>query len=342
MRARFIESWDGPLLDGQRPDPEPGPGEVLISVEACGVGTTVLNYIRGDSERDPAYLPRIPGHEFVGTVSALGSGVDEAMLGQRVMSYFYLACGHCPQCLAGVEPTCARTGGNVGVHRDGGYAEQAVLPAFNALPVPEGLDSVAATVVPDAVATPVHVAHRSGIGMGDRVAVIGAGGGVGVHMVQIARLAGGRVCGLDVTAEKLEFLENELGVLAVDASDLATCRLPAAWQSEADVVIDFIGSRATLDWALGNLASNGRLVLLTTFRDRTFEVSPRDLVLRQKSVLGSRYASRAELLTAARLLADGRLRPVIGGVRGPDDVDELHDALKAKTLLGRGALVWRS
>jgi propanol-preferring alcohol dehydrogenase len=341
MRARFIESWDGPLVDGQRPDPEPGPGQVLINVEACGVGTTVLNYIRGDAERDPAYLPRIPGHELVGTVSALGPGVDRAMLGQRVMSYFYLSCGNCARCLAGVEPTCSRLAGNVGVHCDGGYAEQVALPAFNALPVPDGLDSVSATVVPDAVATPVHVAHRAGIALGDRVAVIGAGGGVGVHMVQVARLSGGRVCGLDVTADKLAFLETELDVQAVDASDMATCRLPAAWDGEADVVIDFIGSRETLGWALRSLAPNGRLVLLTTFRDRTFEVAPRDLVFRQQSVIGSRYASRAELLTAARLLAEGRLRPVIGGVRGPDDVDELHDALKAGTLLGRGALVWR-
>ena len=128
MRARWIETWDGPLLDGERPDPEPGPNEVLVEVEACGVGLTVLNCIRGDLGDDPADLPRIPGHELVGTVSSVGAGADPELAGRRVLAYFYLCCGRCRRCRSGQESLCERLAGYVGVDRDGGYAERVALP----------------------------------------------------------------------------------------------------------------------------------------------------------------------------------------------------------------------
>jgi D-arabinose 1-dehydrogenase-like Zn-dependent alcohol dehydrogenase len=117
VRALWIESWDGPLCRGERPDPGPGRGEVLIDVEACGVGLTVLNCIRGDLGSDPGDLPRIPGHELVGRITEVGEGVNPARVGQRVTAYFYLACGSCKRCLAGTESLCEQLAGFVGVHR---------------------------------------------------------------------------------------------------------------------------------------------------------------------------------------------------------------------------------
>jgi len=100
VRARWIDRWGGELLAGERDDPLPGLGEVLVQTEACGIGLTVLNCIRGDLGDDPGDLPRVPGHELVGTVVARGDGVDDRLEGRRVMAYFYLACGHCRPCLA--------------------------------------------------------------------------------------------------------------------------------------------------------------------------------------------------------------------------------------------------
>jgi D-arabinose 1-dehydrogenase-like Zn-dependent alcohol dehydrogenase len=339
VRARFIERWDGPLASGERPDPSPGPGEVAVEVEACGVGLTVLNCIRGDLGT-PGGLPRIPGHELVGVVTETGPGVAPALEGARVAAYFYLFCGRCPRCLAGEEPMCERLDGFVGVHRDGGYAERAVLPERNAIPLSEGLDPVEATAIPDAIATPVHVARRAAIGPRDRVAVIAAAGGVGVHMVQVARLAGATVAGLEAGAAKLAFLERDLSVAAVDSADFEAVALPAGWSDRADVVVDLLGSAQSLAWSLRALAPGGRLVLLTTFPGRTADLSPREAVLRELTVLGSRYAGRAEVAHAAELVAAGRVRPVVGRRAGPDDVDALHDALRAGDLVGRGALVW--
>jgi D-arabinose 1-dehydrogenase-like Zn-dependent alcohol dehydrogenase len=339
VRARWIESWDGPLEAGERPDPEPGPGELLVRVEACGVGLTVLNCIRGDLGTDPDGLPRIPGHELVGSVVATGPGVGEERVGERVMAYFYLFCGGCRACLSARESICERLGGYVGVNLDGGYGELATLPARNAIPLPGELDPVAATAIPDAIATPVHVARRAGIERGDRVAVIAAGGGVGVHMLQVAAVHGAEVAALEATGEKLAFAE-ELGAVPIDSSDFARAALPASWRDGADVVVDLLGRPESLAWSLGALATGGRLVVLTTFRDVSADLSPRELVLRQASVLGSRYASRHELLEAARLVQEERVRPVVTKRAGYRQVDELHAALREGSLLGRGAIDW--
>jgi D-arabinose 1-dehydrogenase-like Zn-dependent alcohol dehydrogenase len=340
MRARWIEEWDGPLLDGERPQPRPGRGEVLVDVEACGVGLTVLNCIRGDLASDPELLPRIPGHELVGKIAAVGSGVEPELVGQRVMAYFYLSCGRCRACVAGRESLCADLGGWVGVQRDGGYAERVVLPALNAMRIGHDVDPVLATAIPDAIATPVHVVGRARIDVGDRVAVIAAGGGVGVHMVQVARAHGAQVVGLEAQAEKLAFLADELDADVADSSDFGAVRLPGRFAAGLDVVVDLLGTRASLEWSLGALATSGRLVVLTTFPGQSADVSPRDLVMREVSILGSRYASRAELEDAARLVSSGMVSPIVSRVAGPEGLDDLHDALRAGRLIGRGALSW--
>lgn len=340
MRALRIRAWGGRLEAEDVERPSPGAGEVLVRVEACGIGLTVVNCMRGQLGDDPAFLPRTPGHEMVGVVESAGAGVAEALIGQRVAAYFYLVCGSCPRCLAAEDSLCERFRGNVGVAVDGGYAEYAVLPALNAVPVPGGIGPVAATVIPDAVATPVHVARRAGLAPGARVAVLGAGGGVGIHMVQVARAYGADVAGLDVVASKLAFLADSLGVAAVDSSDFASVRLPRSWGGQADVVVDLYGRAPAQRWAVEHLARNGTLVALTTFPGEQFAVSSRELVQRQLSLLGSRYNSRYEVGLAASLVSSGRVRPVVSAVVGPDDVAATLDAVRAGTILGRAALAW--
>lgn len=335
-----LHRWGGEPVWEEFARPSPGPGEVLVQVEACGVGLTVLNALRGDLGDDPRSLPRVPGHELVGRVVQSGDAAGSALVGRRVLAYFYLSCGSCPECLAAQEPLCRQTAGNVGVTVDGGYVPYTVLPQRDVVPVPDGLDPVAATVVADAVATPLHVCGaRARVRPGDRVAVIGAGGGVGAHMVQMARLFGAAVAALDVDDRKLAALEA-YGATPVRSDDVAALD-PRFWpEGPPTVVIDLVGSSASLAWAAAAVATRGRVVVLTTFHDRELLVVPRAMVVRETTVMGSRYASRREVADAADLVANGRIRPVIGMQGGPETVPAMHAALRAGSLAGRGALVW--
>jgi propanol-preferring alcohol dehydrogenase len=339
VRALRITRWDGPLEPFEVDDPGPGPRELQVHVEACGIGLTVVNYSSGQYATEPLERPVVPGHELVGVVTAVGPGAGQEWLGERVTAHFYLFCGRCELCRAGSEPLCEHSAGQLGTVRDGGYAEICVIPERNAVVLPTGLDPVDATVVPDAVATPVHIGRLAAVSPGDRVAVIGAGGGVGVHMTQLARLRGANVVGLDVFEPKLSFLETELGVEAADSSDFGAVSLPPGFGGKIDVVVDFVGTEASGDWALRTLARNGRLVLVNTFPDRRLTVDPRRLVESQIRIIGSRYASRAELAGAAALVGTGRVRPIIGRRVDLAGVESVHADLRAGRLLGRGALV---
>lgn len=341
MRALRIHAWGGPLAAEEVPAPRPGPGELLVRVEACAIGLTVANCIRGDLGSDPAGLPRIPGHELVGRVVDAGDAAGAARVGERVMAYFYDVCGSCDLCLRGEESLCRRFAGFLGVHRDGGFAELALLPERMAIGLPEAIPAAAAAAIPDAIATPVHVAGRAAIVEGERVAVIAAGGGVGIHMVQVATARGARVAALDASPPKLAVLRRELGVAAVDSSDFSAVELPADWDGRADVVVDLLGTRASLEWGAGALDRNGRLVVLTTFPGVDFTADPRSLVLGQTSIVGSRYASRAELTEAAQLVESGAVRPYVTHVTEAEGVADALAAVVRGEVVGRGALLWK-
>ncbi len=340
MQAWRIHEWGGAPVFEEMERPEPQSGEVLVAVEACGIGLTVLNYMGGNMANDPGLLPRVPGHEYVGRVVGVGEGVDPGLEGTRVLAYFYLSCGTCYRCTGGNESRCRNLAGRIGVHRDGGYAPFATMPAFNAIPVADEIPAELATVIPDAIATPVHVAGRAGIAPGDRAVVIGAGGGVGIHMVQVAALYGARVVGLEATADKLADIES-LGVVARKVDDIKDIDPAHLVDGERpSVVVDFVGSKETLEWGVQALDTGGRMVVVTTFPGRTMDVNPRDLVRSETTIMGSRYASRAQVAHAASLVATGAIRPVVGRVAEAPVVPDVHESIRSGTLLGRGALVW--
>lgn len=336
-----LHVWGEEPIWQEMPRPYADDSEVLVQVEACGVGLTVLNALDGELSNEDGKLPIVPGHEFVGKVIETGSSVSQELMGRRIVAYFYLSCGVCPECMETRETLCRNFAGFVGVHRDGGYAPYVALPAFNAIPVSDELDPVAATVVPDAVATSVHICReRLNLTPYDRMLVIGAGGGVGIHLVQVARLYGAQVAGLEVTEEKLDTLEG-LGVMPVRSEPFSELELPRLWpDGNPTVVVDLVGLNESLNWSVQVLAAGGTLVSLTPFKGRELRVDPRLMVLRELSVVGSRYASRAEVSLAAELVLSGRVRPIIGERTGPDGVPSLHRHLRKGTLLGRGALEW--
>ncbi len=335
-----IHAWGSEPVWEEFERRQPGEDEALVRVDACSIGLTVLNMIRGDLADERATLPLVPGHEVVGTIVDVGSDRHRDRIGERVIDYIYLFCGTCTECVAGREDRCLRLAGYIGVQTDGGYARYTVLPVRNLIKLPDDLDPVSATVIPDAVSTSVHVCRsRAKVRPDDTVAVIGAGGGVGAHLVQVARIHGGTVIGLDVEDDKLAQVAD-LGARPVRSDDFATLDPRLGGRSRPTVVVDLVGSSASLGWAIGALGPGGRLVVLTTFRDVRAELDPRLLVMAESQVLGSRYATRHEVGLAIDLVASGRVRPIIGATTKPDGVLGVHELLRSRRLVGRGAIDW--
>lgn len=226
------------------------------------------------------------------------------------------------------------------MHTDGGYSPWVVLHHRNVVPVPDNLDPVHATVIPDAVATAVHVVDRTDVGESDRVTVIGAGGGVGIHLIQVAAHRGATVAGCDVTEEKAAEIER-LHAIPVRTDDIEDVDGRFFAGRSSTVVVDLVGSDESTRWAIGALEPGGVLVVLTTFPDRMSHFTPREVVLGELSIVGSRYASVAQVREAARLVAEGHVEPIVGRVVSPRQVLDLHDQIRSRGLIGRGALDWR-
>jgi D-arabinose 1-dehydrogenase-like Zn-dependent alcohol dehydrogenase len=340
VRALQIQEWGSKLREVTLSRRDLRVGEVRLRILACGVGRTVLNDMSGELTNEGiGSLPRVPGHEICGEVIEVGPNVTTVRVGQRGVVYFYITCGTCSFCRSGRESLCENLGGMVGVDIDGGYAEETVVPARNFVAISDELDPIGATTIPDAIATSLHICGpRARLGPGEVLAVVGAGGGVGVHLVQVGRLFGATVVGVDLSEEKLA-LAAEFGADVALPAWSTSEDITRVTGGDVDVIVDTVGSQRTLTWSLSVLGKGGRLVVLTTTRGRNVSETTARAVLDEISIIGSRYASYAEVDVAVRLVRHGRIRPVIGGHASLSDVEILHDRLRRQALLGRGVLV---
>ena len=339
MRACVLDEWGGSLAVETVPKPEPGSGEVRVDVRACGVTRTIENAIQGGLADDPSLTPRIPGHEFSGVVDAVGDGVREVTPGDRVLAYFYLTCGGCDACRRGEANRCTDFDGWYGVNREGAYAESAVIPAANVLPLPDGATFAAGAVAADGLATPLHVCDRTDVGDAETVLVIGAAGRSGIHLSQLAARRGATVLAADVDDDRLAHVDAHTGdaVVPIDArdDDFPDRLADAAPHAEGPtVVVDAVGDLSTLRDAWNALAMGGRVVSLTTHHDRSFAPPLREFVEKEASVLGSRYATRDEVVRAARLLADGRIDPIVTERVGLEEVPAVHERIRTGESAG--------
>jgi alcohol dehydrogenase, propanol-preferring len=342
MKAMVSKAANAPLVLETVPDPEPGPGEAVAKVLACGAGLTIHHARAG---RIPMQYPRILGHEITGEIVALGSGVDDLKVGDPVTAYFYLTCGRCHWCRINRETLCDNFGGYVGREIDGGYAEYIKLPARNFLKLPSGLDwrkhAAELGVICDAIATPVKVIRRARIASTDTVAVFGAGGGLGVHMLMVARWARARrVIAVDVMASKFETCLKAGADATVDASAgrVSEQLLELTAGKGIDVAIDFVSAAATLEAALGALGKAGRLVTLGG-HGQAFKAAPGAMLRNELEILGSRYATREEVLESLDLVARGDIWPLVTEKVPFAQAENIHQRLDKGLITGRAALL---
>jgi propanol-preferring alcohol dehydrogenase len=315
-------------------------------VRATGVGLTVV-IMTAVPGRVTAF-PRIPGHEVAGEVVDVGSEVATVRMGDRVTCHFYLTCKVCSFCRSGRETLCPAFRGYVGMASDGGYAEYMAIPAVNLCPIPPEVSDLEAAIGADAICTPLHACREEArVGPGDHVLVVGAGGGVGIHVVQMARLCGGRVLAADLTDPKLEMARAVGADDLIDTrrEDLAARALALTDGRGVDAVIDCVASRETLEAGFRALARAGRLVIVGSRppevfgAEPTFRVDPQQMLYRGLEIHGSRYVSLAEIAQTLELLRQRRIRAIVTREFRLEEAEEAHRLLRQNALVGRAALI---
>jgi L-iditol 2-dehydrogenase len=250
--------------------PKPGPGEILIRVEAAGICGTDRHLFKGE-------FPCVPGttlgHEFAGIV--VESGDSGIAPGTRVTCDPNTWCGTCDNCLRGRVNLCARNVAT-GIHRDGGFAEFCAFPAAKAIPLPAGLDPFHGAFC-EPLACTLHGMDIGAPRQGERVLVIG-GGVIGLLAVQVAHLAGAEVLLLTRSASK-QALSRTLG------SDLAAgteAEVRDLWPDGADLVVECAGVADTVALAPRLARTGGRVVVLGVLpRGETVGIEPFDLLFRE-------------------------------------------------------------
>ncbi len=299
----------GHVALAERPEREPGPGEVLLDVVATGICGTDLHI---EAAEYPSVPPVTMGHEVSAVVAAVGAGVADAWVGRRVASETYFStCGACAHCRDGRRNLCPLRR-SIGTHVDGGFAPRLLVPETNLHELPEGLDEHAASALEPLACVCNSLFERSALAAGDEVLVVGPGA-IGLLAAQAARAAGGRVHVRGTARDEARLdLARRLGF---ETSALGE-RGDAGYPGEvADVVIECSGSGPGMASALLAARRGGRVVQIG-LRGAPVEL-PFDLVCFHELVVTAGFASTtASWRRALRLVASGQveLDPLITAV----------------------------
>ena len=337
MRAVVLEEFGKPLVLKEVDEPKILPYEALVRVRDCGVCGTDLKIKLGKLGGGP--LPMIMGHEAAGEVVEVGQEVKDFRPGDRVVVNFYITCGRCRYCNQGRDTMCDRVRQH-GFHVDGGYAEYMKTPAVNLVKVPDHVPLEQACILGDAIATSYHaITKRADIHPGTTVALIGTGG-VGLHSLQIAKLAGAWTIAVDINDDRLALAKSLGADATVDAREgdfhKEVRRLTDG--EGVDVVIEFAANADTLESSLLSLRKTGRLVFVGYVPGLPMSLFPRDLTGSELELVGSRANTTQELRETMNLVAQGLVRPIIDRTFPLEEVEEAHELLHDGKIIGRAVL----
>jgi NADPH:quinone reductase-like Zn-dependent oxidoreductase len=328
VRAIRFHQHGGPdVLRGETvPDPQLGPGEVLVRVRACALNHLDLWERRG-LPNVTIPLPHISGSDVAGEVVA--STAPDVAIGRRVMLQPGVSCGRCVACVSGRDNECSHYEVLGYLNHPGGYAELVKVPVQNVVSIPDEIDFVHAAAFPLTFLTAWHMLiTRAQLRRGEDVLVVAAGSGVGQAAIQIAFMHGARVfatAGSDAKLERARAL-GAFDVIHHHKQDIAEEIKRLTNRRGVDVVIEHVGE-ATWGKSLRALARGGRLVTCGATTGPNGRVDLVALFAKQLTILGSYMGTKGELLRAARFFFGGQLTPAV------DRTYPLADAAAAQTRL---------
>lgn len=318
----------GDLRLDEVPVPAFGSHDVLVQVHRCGICGTDLHIAKGNF---PApNLPLVLGHEFSGTIAAIGADVTGLAVGTSAVADINVACGHCYFCRRGQKLFCP-TISQLGVHRAGGLAEFVAVPATNVYPLPESVSLDAAAYV-EPLACAVHGQDRVGVTSGDTVLVLG-GGPMGLAHVALARLAGAAKVIVSELDPRRTAVAKRMGADATvdpSATDLSAFVAELTGGIGPDIVIEAVGSIRTYETALTAVRRGGR-VLAYGAAPATAEMSlrPFDIYAKELTIVGSYAGTYDTWPRAIDLLAGGRFSPelIVDSVRPLEEATSAIESL---------------
>lgn len=318
-------------------DPTTGPDELLVQVGACGVcGHDLL--ARAGRLRTP--LPAVLGHEISGVVVDAGAEVTGFAPGDRVALVQRDPCGLCASCTCGAPNRCREGRGFYGEDQPGGYATHVVASERNTVRLPPEVALGAGAALSCALGTGWHALRRVAAAAGEVVVITGAGGGVGVHAIQLGRHLGMHVVAVTAAAYKHDRL-LELGahhvVTLADGGPSLRDQLRDLTGGLADVVLELAGA-PTFEQSVAALAPGGRLALVGNVDPQDLALAAGLVILKELSVLGSSHGTKQDLQAVMELVATGRVTPVIAEELPLEQAARAHEARDTGPL-GRRVLI---
>ncbi len=341
MRAVVLRSFGPPdvLRVEEVPTPEPGTAEVLIEVRAVSVNRTLDVLVRHDGNNRGLTLPLVLGVDPSGVVAAVGPGVQERHVGDRV-AVVNLRCGTCRYCLAGEEEDCQTGGLHLGIQRWGGYAEYVSVAEAATVPVPEGLSFPEASVILRHFPTAFALARRAELRAGEWALVMGAAGSLGACCIQVAKLAGARVvaaAGADQRVKAAITYGADFGV-NYRSQDLAQEVMRITDNHGADVVFENIADPTIWPGAFNSLAYRGRLVTAGAHGGGKVEIDVTRLYRQRNRIIGGPGNSQADVQRTLSAAAAGGLHAVIDRVLPLESAAEAHRLVEENRVMGKVVL----
>jgi alcohol dehydrogenase, propanol-preferring len=307
MRAVVVRGFGTPPEIEEVAKPVAGSGEVVVKIEASGLCHTDIHAAHGDWPVKPK-LPFTPGHEGVGIVETVGTGVTNVAVGGRVaIPWLGYACGSCDYCVSGWETLC-ESQQNTGYSIDGGFAEYAKAQASHVVKVPDGVDAFDAAPLTCAGVTTYKAVKVSGARPADLVAVWGIGG-LGHLALQYARIAGASVVAVDLFEEKLEVarkLGAEFTVNAAEQDPVAAIKQLGG----ANAAVVLAVAPKAFEQAFASLRRGGTMALVALPAENTMQLPIFETVLNGITVVGSIVGTRLDLREVFALHAAGKTRVI--------------------------------
>lgn len=334
MKAAVLRTFGQPLQIEEVTVPRPGPGDILVKIEACGVCHTDLHAVEGDWPVKPN-PPFIPGHEGVGHVVAVGAGVTHVKEGDRVgIPWLYSACGHCEHCLGGWETLC-ESQQNTGYSVNGGFAEYALAAADYVGKLPDNVGFVEIAPILCAGVTVYKGLKMTDTKPGQWVAISGIGG-LGHVAVQYARAMGLNVAAVDVDDSKLELARSLGAEVTVNARNTD----PAAYLKK-----EIGGVHGALVTAVSPIAfqqamgmtRRGGTIALNGLPPGDFSLSIFDMVLNGTTVRGSIVGTRLDLQESLEFAGEGKVKATVTADR-LENVNDIFKRMHAGQINGRVVL----